>query len=185
MPGSGETEGSEDQAPGSGGGAEAEPADHEGEPAQTDAVAAANNGFALDLYRQLASREGNLFFSPYSLTSALAMVYGGAAGETAQQLAEALHIQLSSEEFHRALAELTAALNAPNEAYQLSVANALWGQAGYPFRADFLELMERFYEAGFHEVDYTTEGSRDEARRTINGWVEEQTQGKIAGPDPA
>lgn len=179
VPGSGATDGSEAQAPGSGGGAEAEPADHEGEPAQTDAVAVANNAFALDLYRQLARGEGNLFFSPYSLTSALAMVYGGAAGETAQQLAEALHIQLSSEEFHRALAELTAALNAPNEAYQLSVANALWGQAGYPFRADFLELMERFYEAGFHEVDYTTEGSRDEARRTINAWVEEQTQGKI------
>lgn len=155
------------------------PAEPGARPAEMDSVAAANNAFAYDLYRQLARREGNLFFSPYSLSSALAMVYGGAGGETAAQLAQALHIQLPPDEFHRALAELTGTLNASDEAYDLAVANALWGQRGYPFRSEFLELTDRFYQAGLHEVDYTTEGAREEARKAINAWVEEQTRGKI------
>lgn len=165
--------------PDGGSGPETAPAAQDGQVNQTKAVAEANNAFAFDLYRQLAREDGNLFFSPYSLSSALAMVYAGAGGQTAAQLAQALHIQLPPDEFHQALAELNGALNAPSEAYDLSVANALWGQEGYPFRSEFLALTDRYYQAGLQEVDYTSDRTREEARRAINAWVEERTQGKI------
>ncbi|HEY8531069.1 MAG TPA: serpin family protein, partial [Limnochorda sp.] len=161
------------------GDAETAPAGRSSEAGDIDAVASTNNAFAFDLYRQLAKEEGNLFFSPYSLSIALAMVYGGASGQTAAQLAQALHIELPADTFHRAVSELARALEAPNDAYDLSVANALWGQKGYPFRSEFLELTSSYYQAGLHEVDYTSASSREAARRAINAWVEEQTQGKI------
>lgn len=145
----------------------------------TDAAVAASNAFACDLYRELTRAGGNLFFSPYSLFSALAMVYGGAGGETAAQLARALHVAGDSEDFHRSMAALAEALNAPDKAYDLSVASALWGQSGYAFLPDFLELTDRYYGARLHEVDYTSEESREETRETINRWVEQETRGRI------
>ena len=159
--------------------AETAPPGRSSEAGEIDAAASANNAFAFDLYRRLAQGKGNLFFSPYSLSSALAMVYGGASGQTAAQLAQALHIELPTDTFHRAVSELARALEAPSDAYDLSVASALWGQKGYPFRSAFLDLMSRYYQVGLHEVDYTSDRTRDEARQAINAWVEEQTQGKI------
>src|SRR5947207_608733 len=110
---------------------------------KAEPVIAGNNKLALDLYAQLREGEGNLFFSPYSISSALAMTYAGARGETAAEMAKALHWHLSNDRLHPAFAALTKELNGAGRekrGYQLSVANALWGQKGYPFRPEFLKL---------------------------------------------
>jgi serpin B len=145
--------------------------------ADVDSLVSGNTSFAIDLYKKLAQDEGNIFFSPYSISSALAMTYAGARGETARQMAGTLHFDLESEKLHAAFSDLTKTYNLPGKQYQLSVANALWGQMGYEFLPEFLDITNKHYGAGFREVDYV--GAREEARATINKWVETKTCGKI------
>ena len=145
--------------------------------ADIDSIVAGNNSFAFDLYRQLARDKGNLFFSPYSISSALAMTYAGARGETAKQMADVLHFSLAPERLHPAFSDLTGMFNAGGKSYQLSVANALWGQVGYAFLPEFLDITKKYYDAGFKEVDYVK--AREQARQTINKWVEAKTNDKI------
>ncbi len=143
------------------------------------AVVKGNTAFALELYARLRERDGNLFLSPYSVSTALAMTYAGARGDTAAQMADVLHFDLKGEALHRAFGQLVERLNEQGEkgGYQLSVANALWGQKGYGFLKEFLDLTEAHYGAGLHEVDF--EKGLEAARQTINAWVEEETQDKI------
>ncbi|MCL6613491.1 MAG: serpin family protein [Firmicutes bacterium] len=143
-------------------------------------VAGSNNAFAFALYAKLAEDGGNLFFSPYSLFSALAMTYAGARGETARQMAAALHLDLAGEDLHRAFAGLMEEdLGTGDGKNELMLANALWGQRGYPFRPEFLATIEKYYRGGFTEVDYVEKKNREEARQAINRWTEERTAGKI------
>jgi serpin B len=151
--------------------------------AKTDltTVVAGNNQFAFDLYGQLG-REGpadNLFFSPYSISTALAMTYAGARGQTAAQMAKTLHFTLPPERLHDAFAQLRVQLegSAVRRPYDLYVANRLWGQKGFPFQADFLQLTRTRYAAELAEVDFQQQ--TEQARQAINRWVEEQTRGKI------
>jgi len=141
-------------------------------------VVEGNTDFALDLYRQVGKEPGNLFFSPSSLSAALAMTYAGARGETAGQMADTLHFPLDSERLHPAMGALV--LKGPGgkaPPYQLHVANALWGQQGYPFLPEFMALTRKHYDAGLHEVDFAR--ATEKARQTINAWAEEQTKRKI------
>jgi serpin B len=92
-------------------------------------VVEGNNRFALDLYGRLCDRPGNLFMSPYSLSTALAMTYAGARGETAEQMVATLHLSLPPGTLHAAFAALERQIKAgAGRPYKLSVANALWGQ---------------------------------------------------------
>ena len=147
--------------------------------AHRTALVEGNNAFALDLYAKLKKREGNLFFSPYSISTALAMTYAGARGSTEKQMADVLHFELDRERLHPAFRGLIDRLNAQGKegAYQLSVANALWGQKGYGFLKKFLDLTEANYGAGLKEVDFVK--AAEAVRKTINAWVEKQTQEKI------
>ncbi len=147
--------------------------------AALDAVVQANNSFALEFYGQAAKQTGSLFFSPYSISTALAMTYAGARGETARQMASVLHLGPARDELHQALSNLMGVLNAPGKPYQLSVANALWAQIGYEFRPEYLAVTNRYYGAGLREVDYVPEDRREETRQTINKWVEAKTNDKI------
>ncbi len=141
-------------------------------------VARAINAFALDLYHQLQDEQGNLFLSPFSTSTALAMVYAGARGETGAQIADVLHLPFEQESLHEAFGSLIDALNAAGgEDFELATANALWGQEGFPFREEFLELIASDYGGGLEEVDFF--GDTEGARQTINAWVEEQTHDKI------
>jgi len=141
-------------------------------------LASGNNAFALDLYAKLRTGEGNLFFSPYSISTALAMTYAGARGETERQMAGVLHFDLPQSELHPALGAMVNDLNARGKkGYQLVVANALWGQKGYRFLTEFLGLTRTHYGAGLNEVDFAR--AADAARKTINAWVEKQTRDKI------
>ncbi len=140
-------------------------------------AAVGNNRFALALLHQLGKTSPeNTFFSPYSIESALAMTSLGARGATLTQMNAAL--QFPNGIPHRALAAQNELLNAKGERpYVLAVANALWGQAGTPFQPDFLKDSGTFYGAGQHSVDY--KGNPEGARKTINDWVEKQTNAKI------
>ncbi len=143
-----------------------------------------STAFALDLYANLRRREGNLFFSPSSLSIALTMAYVGARGETAKQMAAVLHLPPDSNQDHAALDELGQRDRdgAAKEGLQLSLANALWGQEGYFFLRDFRETLRTRYGAGLREVDFRSPAA---ARRTINAWVKEETRGKIGELIPA
>jgi serpin B len=140
-------------------------------------VVKGNNAFAVALYGQLRNRSGNLFFSPESISTALAMAYAGARDNTASQMAKTLHFTLPPEQLHPAMGALLSDLNAAHEGYQLSVANALWAQQGYTFLDDFLNLLKTDYGAGLNQVNF--KGSTEAARLTINRWVEQKTQDKI------
>jgi len=141
-------------------------------------VVKGNNELALDLYAQLRSQEGNLFFSPNSISTALAMTYTGARGQTAEEMKKTLHFSLEQDRLPGAFASLVKELIGENQkrAYQLHVANALWGQKGHPFLADYLKVTHDSYGAGLREVDFA---ASEAARRTINDWVEKQTNDKI------
>jgi serpin B len=141
------------------------------------AVVEGDNAFAVTLYGQLRKQSGNLFFSPESISTALAMAYAGARGDTASAMAKTLHFTLPPAQLHPAMGALLNDLNAAHEGYQLSVANALWAQRGYTFLNDFLSLMNNDYGAGLNQVDF--KGSTEAARLTINRWVEQKTANKI------
>ncbi len=147
--------------------------------AERKAVVEGNNAFALDLYAKLRDQEGNLFLSPYSISTALAMTYAGARGNTEKQMADVLHFDLPQGRLHPAFRQLIERMNAQGKgnSYQLSVANALWGQKGYGFLKEFLDLTKASYGAGLREVDFV--GATGAARRTINDWVVRKTEGKI------
>ena len=142
-----------------------------------------NNAFAVELYAKLRTQEGNLFFSPYSVSAALAMTYAGARGKTETQMAEVLHFPWQGaddkEQFHQAFGAIIKDLNAGGGQgkYELIIANALWGQKGYEFLKGFLRCVEDNYDGRLNEVDFA--GDTESARKTINAWVEQKTRDKI------
>ncbi len=137
------------------------------------------NALAMDLYRKLADEhDANLFFSPYSISSALAMTYAGARGQTAEQMNSVLHFG-GPEATHPGLSYLRKVINRAQEHghVQLSVANALWPQKDYAFLPDYLALTKDFHGSEIHPVDYKSDP--EGARQEINIWVEDQTKDKI------
>lgn len=146
---------------------------------QDATIADDNNAFATELYAQLRKTDGNLFYSPYSISTALAMTYAGARGETAAEMARVLHYRLEGDKLHEAFAAQIKELNGggKDRGYALSVANALWGQNGYALVPAFTELVKKHYDGGMTLVDFM--GATEEARKTINSWVEKKTNDKI------
>jgi serpin B len=144
-------------------------------------VAAGNNRFAFDLYRQLATDPayagGNLFFSPYSISSALAITYEGARGTTADEIGAVLHLPANDTLRREGFAALNAALNRGSGNYTLRTANALWAEETYSFLPDYIDVAARWYGANVTNLDFieNPEGSRE----TINRWVEERTEDRI------
>jgi serpin B len=145
-------------------------------PDQT-AVVEGNNTFAVGLYSQLRKQDGNLFFSPESISTAFAMAYAGARGATASEMANTLHFTVPPERLHPAMGQLLENLNAAHQGYQLHVADALWAEKDYTFLEDFLKLTASDYGAGFNRVDF--KGAPESVRSTINQWVEQKTENKI------
>ena len=142
-------------------------------------VAKNNNQFAVELYGRLREKDGNLFFSPYSIETALGMTYAGARGETAEQMAKTLHFTLPNDRQHAAFGSLIKEMNGDGKkrGFQLSTANALWTQKSYLFAPGFLKLTKDDYQAEANEVDFVKD--TENSRKTINAWVEKQTQEKI------
>jgi serpin B len=144
-----------------------------------------NSAFAFDLYQQLKEEDGNLFYSPYSLSLALAMTYAGARGETAQQMADTLKFYLSQEELHPAFNWLDMELatrgegaeGKDEEGFRLNIVNTIWGQEDYTFLASYLDLLAENYGAGLRVLDFISDP--DYSREIINQWVSDQTEGRI------
>jgi serpin B len=149
----------------------------EGEPTDAEAVVEGNNAFAVALYGQLRGKAGNLFFSPESISTALAMTYAGARGDTATGMAKAMDFRLPVERLNPAMGALLKEMNAAHADYQLSVANALWAAEGYELRADYLKQLNDNYDAGVEELDF--KNATEAARTTINQWVAKKTAEKI------
>lgn len=142
-------------------------------------VVEGNTIFALDLYQQLKIKGSNVFFSPYSISVALAMTYAGAGGSTAAQMAQTLHFDPDQDQLHRALAALEVRQNSvPQKGHvKLEIANSLWPQKKYDFLPEFLALTKKFYGVEITPVDY--EHATEAARLMINEWVESKTEKKI------
>ena len=136
-----------------------------------------SNAFAVSLYAQLHSQPGNLFFSPESISTAFAMAYAGARGQTASQMAGVFHFTLPPGRLHPAMGALIAQMNQKNPSYRLSVADALWAQQNRNFQPAYLNLVAANYPGAFHQVDFLL--APEAARSTINRWIEEQTNNKI------
>ncbi len=137
------------------------------------------NQLTIDLYKKLSAKEeGNLFLSPYSISTALAMVYGGAAGETAEQMNRTLHFG-GPGATHPALSHLQTTFNGIQKKghIELSTANSLWPQVDYRILPDYLAMTQEFYGSTIESVDYKTDA--EGARKKINGWVEDQTNDRI------
>jgi serpin B len=148
-------------------------------------LVAGSSAFALDLYGALRAAPGNLFFSPYSISLALAMAYAGARARTEQQMAGTLHFTLSQERMHPAFNALdqelagrgAGARGKDGAGFRLNIANALWGQEGYQFLKPFLDTLAVHYGAGLRLLDFA--GTPEASRVAINNWVSDQTEGRI------
>ncbi len=144
-----------------------------------------NSAFAFDLYRLLSGSDDNLFFSPYSISAALAMTYAGARGETEREMGEAMSFLLPQERLHPGFNALDFALNDVAElreydtgdALQLNIANAVWGEQTYEFLPEYLDTLAENYGAGLQLADFIH--NFEEARAAINAWVSDQTEQRI------
>ncbi len=138
-----------------------------------------NNAFALDLYHKIRSEGANLFYSPHSISAALAMLYAGARNNTAEEIAQVLHFTLAPEQLHPMFNELDQQLASRGEGsddFKLSVANALWGRPDGSYLPSFLDHLALYYGAGMHLVDFN---QSEAARKIINDWVAGMTEDRI------
>jgi serpin B len=148
-------------------------------PSEIESLVAGNTAFALDLCQSLRTETGNLFFSPHSISVAMAMVYAGAEDETERQMAKTFHFDLPQRRLHPAFNALGRQLaDRGGKGLRLYVANGVWAQKGHPLLPEYLDALDVNYDAGVRLVDFAKESER--SRRLINEWVKHKTQGKIA-----
>ena len=153
---------------------------------QLSTLVSGNNNFAFNLYQQLKKNStGNLFYSPYSISTALAMTYAGAAGDTAKQMSTALQFTLPQAQLHPAFNQLALDLASRGQnaqgtggkSFSLNIANALWGQQDYQIQSAFLNTLAQNYGAGMNLLDFIN--APENSRVTINNWVSSQTNNRI------
>ena len=153
-------------------------------------LASDNGNFAFDLYSALSDGEDNLFFSPFSISQVLAMAYAGARGETERQMAETLRYGLPQNKLHPAFNALDCTLRSRGEdpsrstgpdeedtSFRLNIANAVWGQEGFEFQGEFLDILAENYGGEMRPLNFVAEP--EESRTTINDWVAKETEDKI------
>src|SRR5213595_92297 len=158
-----------------------------------DLAAQATNELAVDLHRQLATGDENLCISPYSIESALVMTFAGGDGETRTEMARVLHLtndstvpasfaalQHSLEQMSTKTAELakqSKKFGGPSEPITLNIANRLFAQKGYAFRAAYLSLVKQNFSGAFEPLDFVADPAA--ATQHINKWVADQTRDRI------
>jgi len=141
-------------------------------------VVNANNRFCLELYANLKNEEkGNIFFSPYSISTALGMVYEGARGQTAQEIQAVFHFCEDENIRKPNVAEIYEQLNKKDAKYKLNTANALWVQQGHNLLNEYAKTVEKYYSGKATNVDF--KGAAEQARKKINKWVADRTNDKI------
>ncbi|MBU0979576.1 MAG: serpin family protein, partial [Nanoarchaeota archaeon] len=141
-----------------------------------DSVVDSNNQFALDLYSRYKEKEGNVFFSPFSISSALAMTYEGARGQTAYEIREVFHFP-GIDVLRSGYEGIFQEINKADKDYKLHSANALWAEQDYVFIQDYFDTVEKYYSGGVTNLDFKTKP--EESRVIINDRVEEKTEDLI------
>ncbi|XP_018412423.1 PREDICTED: leukocyte elastase inhibitor-like [Nanorana parkeri] len=143
-----------------------------------DSLNVANGSFALELFKKLNEKDskGNVFFSPLSISSALAMIYMGARGNTAAQMSKVLQFD-KAKNVHSSFQSLISEINKPGTDYLLRTANRLYGEKTFTFLDDFLRSTLKHYRADLQAVDFSEKA--EDCRKEINAWVEQKTEGKI------
>ncbi len=141
------------------------------------AVIEANNNFAFDLYSKYKIEEGNIFFSPYSISTALAMIYEGAKGQTAKEIQSVFHFPKDDSVRRSGYANLYNKINKEDKLYKLSTANALWAELNYTFLDEYFNLIDKYYDGQVTNLDFKKDS--ENSRITINNWVEDKTNNKI------
>ena len=140
-----------------------------------------NNDFALALYSMFKNeKDGNLFYSPYSISLMMAMPFAGAEGETANQISNAMKYYLSRDKLHEAFNYLglqISDLNSDSENFKLNIVNDIWGEKSYTFLDTYLDIIAQYYGAGLRALDFINKP--DEACSIINNYISEQTDGRI------
>lgn len=148
-------------------------------------VVRGDRALGLDLLG-VAAGEENMMVSPYSVATALSMLYPGARGQTATEISEVLSLQVDDETLHKVRNFIDTALAAPSapqgeddtrEPFAIRPANSAWGQGGYPFLDDYLAVLATHYGAGLPLVDFTNDPVG--ATGIINEWTEDATEGRI------
>jgi len=141
-------------------------------------VVKASNQFALDFYFNIKDDEkGNIFYSPYSISTALAMTYEGARGKTADEIQSVFHFPKDDATRRSSVAAIYNGLNKKDAKYRLRTANALWVQKDYRLLNGYIDTIEKYYLGKATNVDFA--GATEHARQTINNWVEDKTENKI------
>ncbi len=145
---------------------------------KAESIASQNNRFAFDLYRQIADKDGNVFFSPFSISTALSMTYAGASGNTAQEMANVFYFDKNTPTFHQKYGAYLAQLNRNAKSLiELNIANRLYPEKTYQFKKTFLADVGKNYGASIEKMDY--QANSEGSRKIINTWVEEQTKNRI------
>nr|XP_037843910.1 serpin B3 isoform X2 [Chlorocebus sabaeus] len=158
-----------------------------------NSLSEANTKFMFDLFQQFRkSQKNNTFYSPISITSALGMVLLGAKDNTAQQINKVLHFDQVPENttekaatyhvdrsgnVHHQFQKLLTELNKSTDAYELKIANKLFGEKTFQFLQEYLDAIKKFYQTSVESVDFAK--APEESRKMINSWVESQTNEKI------
>jgi serpin B len=150
-----------------------------------DKLITGNTAFAFNLYQLLKDQDGNLFYSPYSISEALAMTWGGARNETEKQMASGMQFLLDRATLHPAFNNLDQELakrgqgakGTDGKGFRLNVVNAIWGQKDFNFKSEYLDLLAQNYGAGLRVLDFMK--AAEPSRQTINQWVSDQTESRI------
>ncbi len=145
----------------------------------SQSVASAANAFALQIYERMRNREGNLVFSPYGISSSLALAYAGSRGTTKVQMEDVLHLSITGNQFHTIFRHINDSLIAGSKSrgYDLKIVNSLWCAKGSNIRKDYLTVAEKYHRGLIHSVSF--ERDPESARRLMNSWFERQTKGKF------
>ena len=161
-------------------------ADEPGQDWGSQVVTQGNNALAINLYRELVAggeANDNVFFSPLSISAALSLTYEGSRGETLAEFEHILGIPTDAvgdwgrPQYHAAMGGVLNGLDGEDKPFELSVANALWGEQSMPFRPAFVETLDANYDAGLELVDFKSEP--DAQRERINAWVADRTHDRI------
>ncbi len=141
-------------------------------------VVGGNNRFAFDIYAELAHDSGgNIFFSPLSISEALAITCDGASGVTAEEIRSVFHFPENDTARREGFFAINAGINGENAGYTLRIANALWAEETYPFLPAFIDTAQRYYSAEVTNLDFIN--TPEDSRIIINDWVEDETENKI------
>jgi len=142
----------------------------------SELIVDANNQFALDFYSYVTKdKDENIFFSPTSISTAFAIAYEGAQGNTAKEMEEVFGFDPDDEQRRSEFANMQASLNPADQKFKLRLANALWLAQGFEPLVEYVDVARTYYDSKVDTVDFAS----DEAINTINGWVDTKTEGKI------